>query len=167
MGMGMGMGIRCGVLLAVSIGAGGYFDRHDHKPSVTDAAFGHDMIGEMPDLGFCAAQHSHFKAGIVIEMNMQGRDGEIVAMVLGARQSFGERARFMVENIDERGDTGAFATLAARLLQAGAGQVAQSFRPVLIAARLLELVDFGDQVVVEGDGHALHLSDSASEEAGL
>ncbi len=120
--MGVGIGVR--FLAAVLMRLGSHIDGHDHKAPVANAPLGDHMLGEMPHIGVGATQYRHFKAGFVVEMDMQRRDGEIVMIVLGARQSLGERAHFVVVDIDQSGDAGAFAIFRADLLQARAGQVA-------------------------------------------
>lgn len=56
-------------------------------------AFGTDQtVSHDPDIASCALDHEHFQAVIVIEMDVQGREDELVVVVLDAGEFFREVA---------------------------------------------------------------------------
>jgi len=62
--------------------------RDHHHTSITHAAFGDDVVGEMSDLGGVAAQCRHLHAIIVVEMDMQRRQREVVVTMEFLHQAF-------------------------------------------------------------------------------
>ena len=62
--------------------------RDHHYAAVADAAFGDDVVGEMPDLAGVAAQRRHLHAIVVVEMDMQRRQREVVVAVEFLHQAF-------------------------------------------------------------------------------
>jgi hypothetical protein len=70
-------------------------------------------------------EDGHFHAAFLIEMHVQRRLGEVVVLVEIACQALGQFARFVVVNVDQsRHARTRSADLLSRLLQAGAGEVA-------------------------------------------
>lgn len=61
---------------------------HDHAP-IAHAAFGNDVIGQMPDLAARSLQRRHFHTAVVVEMNMQRRQRKVVVAVEILHQAFG------------------------------------------------------------------------------
>jgi hypothetical protein len=88
---------------------------------------------------------------------VQPRLRQIVTRVVVAGEPPRQFALFVLVNINERGNAGASAgAQVRRLLQAGAGKIADGLGPVGIAVRVHEAVELGGEIVVDGDGHALH-----------
>src|ERR1700677_198883 len=58
-------------------------DRNEAHLSMPNAALGDDGLGKLPDRPPVAAEHRHFQAILVIEMDMQGGDRKVVMMVEG------------------------------------------------------------------------------------
>ncbi len=115
------------------------------------------MLAEMLHLARGAAQHRHFEAGVLIEMDVERGERELMVCVIGVGQPLGELPRRMVVDIDQRRDArvlllGALGGVA----NAGAGEVADRLGPVLVAARGNDGVELGHERVVEGDGHSVH-----------
>jgi hypothetical protein len=131
--------------------------RYGDQPRVTHAPFGNHVIGEVPDLRLLTAQDRHFQAATVVEMHMDGRVRQFVMIVKDIGQTFRQLARVMVIDIDQRRDTIAlFSRLLDRLPHARAGKIADGFRPVLVAAACNQSIEFGNKLVVSGNGQALH-----------
>ncbi|MGY4628433.1 hypothetical protein ACVWY3_006189 [Bradyrhizobium sp. USDA 4486] len=62
--------------------------RDHHHAAVAHAAFGDDVVGEMPDFGGVAAQRGHLHAIVVIEMDVQGREREVMVTMEFLHQAF-------------------------------------------------------------------------------
>src|SRR4029077_17942966 len=91
------------------------------------------------------------------EVHVQGRLRQIVARVVVAGEPPCQLALLVLVNVDERGNArGSTGTRVRRLLQAGAGEIADGLGPVGIAVRAHEAIELGGEIVVDGDGHALH-----------
>jgi hypothetical protein len=74
-------------------------DRDESDLPMRDAAFGDDGAREILDrLGF-ASEHGHFKATVVIEMDVHRRDVKVVPRVLRVGQALRQFARVVVEHI--------------------------------------------------------------------
>jgi len=80
-------------------------DGHSDQLSVAHPALGGDVLGEMTDVVHRAAQYCHLEAALMVEMHMHRRQRQIVVVVEGTGQPLGERAAFMIVDINERGDT--------------------------------------------------------------
>lgn len=133
--------------------------RGDHdQAAMADASFRDNLVCNCLDLGGLPLQDSGFHAVVVIEMNVEGRQDELVVVVESPYEPLRQVARGMVENIDDCGNailgTGC---VQYRFLQARAGQVADSLRAVLVASCPNDLVKLGHQIVVKGYGDALHI----------
>ena len=130
------------------------------------AALGDHVLGEMLHLVGLAAQDGHLHAAVMVEMGVHRGERQLVMVVEGVGQPLGELPRVVVVDIDQRGH--AIALLVerlGRLPDAGAGEVADRLRAVLIAAGLDDAIELGHELVVDGDGHALH-GNSATNGAG-
>jgi hypothetical protein len=54
---------------------------------VHDAAFGDHRFRESPNCGGVAAQHGNFEAAFVIEVNVHGRELQLMMLVMGIREA--------------------------------------------------------------------------------
>src|SRR4051812_50197233 len=80
-------------------------------------------------------------------------------IVEGLGQPLRQLARGMVIDVDQGGDAVALGVKRlAGLADAGAGEVADRLGAVLVAAGGDDAVELGHQLVIDGDGHALHAS---------
>ena len=71
----------------------------DIQLTMTNTPFCHQLIGKLPDFNSGAFQDHRFETMMVIEVAVHGRDGQIVMIMLQARQAFGQLAFVMVINI--------------------------------------------------------------------
>lgn len=64
----------------------------------------------------------------------------------------------MVVDIDQRGDAiaAALSGILRRLLHSGAGKIPDRLGAVLVAVLLDHAIQFGHEIVIKGNGHALH-----------
>lgn len=133
------------------------FRRDHHHPSVTDAAFGDDVVGEVLDVPARSLHRRDFEAGRIIQMDVHGRNRDVVVLMRTLDQPVRQIARGMIVNIDQRSDAvvGACAFLP-HLRQTVTREITDDLGAVLIAAFGCCSVDLFEQVVVEGDGDALH-----------
>ena len=105
--------------------------------AVAHAALGDDVVGELLHVGAAALEHGDLDAAFVIEMHVQRRMRQIVAVVKVAGQPLGQFARLVVVQVDQRRDARPRAADFGRgLLQAGAGEIADRLGAVGVAARL-------------------------------
>ena len=51
--------------------------------AVAHAALGDDIIGKMLNIAHIAFQHGDFQAVVMVDVDVQGGDGEIVVLMLG------------------------------------------------------------------------------------
>src|SRR4051795_2892040 len=80
-------------------------------------------------------------------------------IVEGLGQPLRQLARGMVIDVDQGGDAVALGVKRlAGLADAGAGEVADRLGAVLVAAGGDDAIELGHQLVIDGDGHALHAS---------
>jgi hypothetical protein len=115
------------------------------------------VIGHVLHLLGRAAQHRHLHAAFMVEMDMQRGERQVVMLVEGIDQPFRQLARMVVVDIDQRRDAvRRAAAFRRRLAQPRSRQVADRFRAILVAAQRDQPVELDHEVVVEGDGHALH-----------
>ena len=90
---------------------------------------------------------------------MQRRQRQFVMIVEGLGQPLGQLACGVVVDVDQGGDAVALGVeRLAGLADAGARQVADRLGAVLVAAGGDDAVELGHQLVIDGDGHALHAS---------
>ena len=133
--------------------------RHHHHAAVAHAALGDDVLGEVLHGAGLALEHCHFHAAVMVEVNMERRQRQFVMIVEGLGQPLGQFARGMVVDVDQGGDAVALGVQGfARFADAGAGEVADRLGAVLVAAGGDDAVELGHQLVIDGDGHALHAS---------
>src|SRR5262245_4599772 len=74
-------------------------DRDERHLAMGDAALGDHRLGKFPYRRGVATQHGDFETALMIEMNMQGRNLQLVMCVMRRGQPFGEFAGMMVEDI--------------------------------------------------------------------
>jgi hypothetical protein len=131
--------------------------RHEHDVAVAHASLGDDVVGKCFHFGTASLEHGHFQTTVVVEMNMERCLREIVVIVKVLGQALRQLARGMVIDVAQGRDAfAALRDLQVGLLQTAAGQVADRLRAVGVTARRNEGVEFGDEIVVNGDGQALH-----------
>ena len=124
---------------------------------MADAAFGDDVLGEMPDVFAGTFQRRHLHAAVVVEMHMQRGQRQIVMAMIVLHQPLGEIARRMVVDINQGSDAlpGRMGVLRT-LLKTGAREIPDDLGAVLVAARLRRGIDLGKEIVFDGDGDPLH-----------
>ena len=80
-----------------------------------------------------------------------------MVVVEGVGQPLGQLPRVVVVDVNQRGDAVALLVERFRRLpDAGAGQVADRLRAVLVTAGRDDAVELQHELVVNGDSHALH-----------
>ena len=145
-----------------SVGVGVRLDhgvgRHQHDAAVADAALGDHVLGEMLHL------RRSCRAGSSPPCSCRGRDGRAWrrATIRGGRGRCRRAAWRAAGHCGRRRRPGlrrnrpCLSSVSRRLPDAGASEVADRLRAVLVAAGLDDAVELGHQFVVNGDGHALH-----------
>lgn len=132
-------------------------DGDEVQLAVPYAAFRGEGMGEGPYRGRGAAQDDALQAIVVVEVGVQGGDGQVVLAMLQGGQSLGQVALVMVVDVGEIGDAMAIPVpVRARGFQVRAHQVPHGFGTVLVAALGDELVKLGRQVLVNGNRDAFH-----------
>jgi len=127
------------------------------KISVADSALGHDQVGERLDLRDAASKDGYFEAIIVVEVNVQGRDGQFVMIVLLGGEPLRQLARLMLVDVGQRTDARLLRLDPRRLRGLGfAHEVPDGLGPAGIAPLPTQSVEGGEEIVVDGDGDALH-----------
>jgi hypothetical protein len=131
---------------------------HHDELSVPHAALGDDVIADMPDGIGSTAHQNHLHATPVVEIDTRRRNHEVVVLCPNLGQPLRQLAHVAIVNIDERRDAklAAHILVGAELLKAGPDDVPHGLGPALIAPLLHELVDLGNEVVVESESDALH-----------
>ncbi len=89
-------------------------------------------------------------------MNVQGRQWKIVVAMEILHQALRQIARGVIVDIDQRGDARPWWRRLVRGLQPRAGEIANDFGAVLVAAIFRGGVDVREQVILDGDGDPLH-----------
>src|SRR6516164_2056806 len=131
--------------------------RHHHDPSVANAALGDHMLGEFSHLAALAAQDGDLHAAVVVEVGMHRGERQFMMVMERIGQPFGELARRMVVDIDQRCHAVALPVEAlGRLPNARPREIADRLRAVLVALNRDDSIELAHQLVVDGDGHALH-----------
>jgi hypothetical protein len=146
-----------GSLVAVSMCLGGKLGRNHNDAPVTHAAFGNDVVGELPHVRGAALQHGHFHAMVMIKVNVKRCLCQIMTVVGRLDEPLGQIAGRMVVYEDERAD--ALATLSGILcclLNSGTGKVPNRFRSILVSPPFDDTVKVRHQVVVESNSNTLH-----------
>ncbi len=114
-------------------------------------------VGECLHIINATVQYGDFETVVVIEMDVQRGNRQRVMVVLGVCQSLGEVARPMLVNIGKRGKTMRAAALGRVFVGFGLpDQIAYCLGAAGVAMPLAKLIHFIQQVVVDGDGDALH-----------
>src|SRR5574343_112923 len=133
--------------------------QRDHvELAVTDATFGHQGVGKLPDVGRRTFEDHAFQAVVVVEVAVQGGHGQVVVVVLQAGQPFGQFALVVVVDVGQVGDAVAGRRFAlAVALDGAADQVAHRFRAVAVAAGRDQLIELAGQGLVQRNGEALHV----------
>jgi hypothetical protein len=125
--------------------------------AVAYAALCNDVIGELLHFRAAAFEERHLEAAVMIEVYVECRLREVMAVVEAARQPLGKIAHLMIVDIDQRGDAGPrTADFDGRLLQPGSGQVTDCLRPIGVPARAHETVNLCGEVIVNRNGQARH-----------
>lgn len=142
--------------LAATVGMRAVSRQVDH-PAMTDTAFGDDAVGKLLHVGAAPLQYGDLHAAVVIDMHVQSRLSEIVAVMKVARQPLRQIARFVLVDVDQCGKAQLWsADLGGGLLQTGASKVTDRLGAVGIAASGHEAIELRGKVVVDGDRNALH-----------
>src|SRR5690242_17004183 len=129
--------------------------------AVAHAALADRLVRQRPHRLDGTAQHRHFQAGIVIEMDVKRRDLQVVMLVLRSGKTLAELSRLVIVDIGQRRNAEALGLAVASELLAGldvAQDVAQRLRAAGIAPRSHVPVERIDEVVVDRKGYALHRS---------
>ncbi len=125
--------------------------------AVTHAPLGNDGIGEIANIIRWPAQNHGLQTGIVVQMDVKGRQAEIMMIMLALGQPTRQLALVVIENIrqtaDAMGGGAAFQPLA---LQFFANNVAESLGPVQITVSGHELVELNQKVVIQRYGDSFH-----------
>lgn len=131
--------------------------RNDHQFAIADPSFGADRLGEESNGGRLAGEGCDFEDLAGGQRLLHARRADVGAFAVGRCQSLGQFPRLGVEDEGQR--CHAVAGLAddfdARG-ETGAGEIADGFGPVGVAARFHEAIDLAHQIIVESDGEALH-----------
>jgi hypothetical protein len=77
--------------------------------AVAHAPLGDDVISEFLHFRAASLEHSDLHAVLMVEVHVERRLREIVAVMEVASETFREIARFVVIHVDERGDAGSLA----------------------------------------------------------
>ena len=77
------------------------FHRNHNQLTVTHTAFGDDLLSEVADVDQRALEHGYLHAAVVVEMDVHGRNRQIVVRVRAVGQALGQFAFLMSINVDE------------------------------------------------------------------
>lgn len=131
--------------------------RNEMELAVPYATLAHRLVGQGPHRACLPPQHGDFEAGVVIEMDMQGRHLQIVMRMLRLDQPAAEIAGFVVIDVSQRGDAVPVRRLLQFLARLGLAQdIAQRLGAAGIALLLHAPVEGVGQFVVDRQGDALH-----------
>jgi hypothetical protein len=146
-----------GSRVAMSMRLGCKLGWNHNDAAITDATFGNDAVSEPPDVRGAALQHGHFHAMVMIEMNVKGRLRQIMTAMGRPYEPLGQIADRMVVYENERADARAtLSCVLCRLLNSGAGKVADRLRSILVSPPFDDTVKVRHQVVVESNRNTLH-----------
>lgn len=130
---------------------------HEVQAAVTHTGLGRQAAGELAHGAHGSLQHRSLETVLVVEMHVHGRNHQVVVRVLAPGEPLGQIARMVVVYIRETRDAVAARRVFLRVaVEVLADQVAYGFAAVRVAARRDQPVEAGGEVVVEGDGDALH-----------
>ena len=117
------------------------FHRNQVEKTVANAPLGDELFREGTNVVGVTTQKQGFQAVVVIQMDVHGRDDDIVGMVLEIVETFGQAAFVVVVNVGETGDAvGGFDFFQTPVFQFTPDNVAHGFRAVGVTA-------FADQAV--------------------
>ncbi len=135
----------------------GVLDRDEIEAPVPHSGLGGEARGKFAHGADGALQHGILEAILVIEVHVHGRDHEVVVRVLALGQPLREVACVVVVDIRKTGDTVAARRALLRFpVEMPADEVAYRFAAVFVAALRDQFVEGRGEIVVEGDGDALH-----------
>jgi hypothetical protein len=100
------MAMPMGLTMRVAVRAR---SRGVHHMAVAHAPLGDDVISEFLHIRAASLEHSDLHAVLMVEVHVERRLREIVAVMEVASETFREIARFVVIHVDERGDAGSLA----------------------------------------------------------
>ena len=125
---------------------------------MADAAFGHQRVGKLSDVGCRAFQNNRFETIVVIKVAVQRCHGQVVVVVLQAGQAFGQFAFVVVIDVGQVGNTVTGRRFALAIaLDGAADQVAHGFRAVAVAAGRDQLIEFLGQSLIQRNCEAFHV----------
>src|SRR5260370_29531883 len=131
--------------------------RHVGDVAVAYATLRDDVIRECLHLGAPASEHSHLKTTVMVEMDMERCLRKTMMRVEILGQALAQLARRVVVDIAEGGDAIAVMRhFEVRLRQARAGQIANRFRAIGVAAPRHKSIDLRHEIVVDRGCPALH-----------
>ena len=108
-----------------------HLDGHQVHIAVPDASLGDDPVGAGAHLVDPALQNDGFPAIVMVQVNVLGRDSDVMMVVLDLRQAIRQLALVVVKHItDRRHAPGGLARRQLRLAQRLAHQVAKCLGPV-------------------------------------
>jgi len=138
-------------------------DRHHHDLAVANAALGDDMIGERLHLAAPSFEHRDLKTGIVVDVNVQRRLREVMMFVIVVGQPLRQFTGGMVVDVAQRRDAVSVARgSASGMLQPAAQEIAKRLGAAGLAVLRDEVVYLAEEVVIDGDGQALHVGPRSS-----
>ncbi len=145
--------------VAVMVGFGLDRGRDETDLAVGDPAFGNYGAGESPHCAGIATQHREFQAVFMIQMDMQGRDLQLVMGVMRVRQPPRHVPCVVIEHVGQGGDAVAGdIAVEFRLFQAKPGEVADRFGPVVVVMRGHEISQFDGEFVGHADRDPFHFA---------
>lgn len=145
-----------GVGMAVmTVFAGG---RDQMQRTVPHSGLGDGRVGELPHLLAVSLQQHDLETILVIQMNMQGREHQVVMGMLGVGQAAGQFALMVVVDIAQTSDRMLrFGLLQTFRLEALAEKVPNRLRTVLISFPPDIAVEFLQKPFVQRNRHPFHL----------
>src|SRR5262245_28150647 len=137
--------------------AGEGLRRHHDNAAVAHAALGDHVLGEVLHRAGLALEHGHLHAAVVVEVDVERGQRQLVVVVERLGQAFGQLAGGVIVDVDHGRHAVALGVERfRRLADAGAGEVADGLGAILVAPGRDDAIELGHELVVDGDGHALH-----------
>src|SRR5262245_4350917 len=137
--------------------AGEGLRRHHDDAAVAHTALGDHVLGEVLDRAGLALEHGHLHAAVVVEVDVERGQRQLVVVVERLGQPLGQLAGGVIVDVDHGRHAVALGVERfRRLADAGAGEVADGLGAILVAAGRDDAIELGHELVVDGDGHALH-----------
>ena len=123
-----------------------------------DLRLRHQGIGEVLHGIRRAAQRDRLQAVVVVQVDVHGRQHQIVVLMLQVRQPFGEIAGVVVVDVTQRGYAiRGLVTFQALRTQQAAQDVAHRLGPVLVALAPDQFVEAGGEFLAERNREAFHV----------